>query len=136
MNPQNLSLIGVKYVCCEASVCSEGLSRQGISQTVILLCHVTYCLASSIHDDIFICLLKAEENVHHLDLPLYDQRAVVEQRHGRMVLAKDTVWIVWHIDGGKEIRRLIVGESSRDKFHLGWLFTLILPRWLLLTVLL
>lgn len=79
MDPQDLSLISIKDVCSETSVCSECLSCYRVSKSVVLFGHVADGLASSIHYDVFVCLLEAEEDIHHFQLALNNQGAIVEQ---------------------------------------------------------
>ena len=81
---------------------------------MVLFRHVAYCLASSVHDDVSVRLFDAQEDVHHLYLPLNDQRTIVQESHGWMGLVEDTIGIIRYIDRRKQIGRLILGKGGRD----------------------
>ncbi len=50
---------------------AEPLPAHGFGDASIVLCHVPYVVAMRVQDHVFVGLLKAEEDVHHFDLPLY-----------------------------------------------------------------
>lgn len=112
---KNLAFTPVEYVCGKAAVCSECLSGQGPPYSVILLCQISYCLSPSVHDDVLVGLFEAEENVHHLQLSLYDERAVVEQVPCWMVWSEDTIRIVGYLDRRDKVRGFIFRECCRDE---------------------
>ena len=74
MEAQNLLLVLVKNMCCEAPVGSERLPRHSIAHTEITLCNVADMVASWIHDNVAIGLFESNHNVHHLNLPGDNER--------------------------------------------------------------
>lgn len=103
MNTQDLPLVLVEDVGGKASVRLEHLATQHTAYSVILLGHVSNCFSSSIHDDISVGLFESEEDVHHLDLSLNDQRAVVQEIPCRVVWCQNTIGVIWDCDRRNQI---------------------------------
>ena len=78
MYTQDLLLMFVEDMTGKAAVGLGHLSHQHAAHAMILLGHVSNCFSSAVHNDVSVCLLEPEKDVHHLDLSLDDQRAVVE----------------------------------------------------------
>ena len=60
----------IEDVCRKSPVGAEPLSAHCLRNSPIVFCHVSDMVAVRIQDHVFIGLLKAEEDVHHLNLPL------------------------------------------------------------------
>lgn len=71
----------VEYVSGEASMGTEHLPRHGHADGIVLLCDEADMVPLRIKYDIFIGLLKAEHDVHQLQLPL-DHDTGLEQNAG------------------------------------------------------
>jgi hypothetical protein len=99
--PQNLFLLSVKDVCCEGSVSSEPLSAYCFPEPAVMFCHVSHMVTLRVHDNISICLLKAKEQVHHLNLSLYDKPRVRQELRGRMMRPNDRSFIFGDMHRGK-----------------------------------
>ena len=55
-----------------------------------------------VHYHIAICLLKAHQHVHHLQLPLHDKGRVLEDAHGGMRFFDDAMGVFGDVDGRNE----------------------------------
>lgn len=136
MNTQDFPLAVVENVAGETTVGFGHLAYQHASHTMILLSHVSNCFSSTIHDDVSVGLFEPKEDIHHFDLSLNDQRAVVEQMPRRMARRKNTIRVVWNGHRCNEIRRLVLGErcSYKSVFRrLFWHFLRLLI-WLVLLI--
>jgi hypothetical protein len=71
--PQNFILLPVKDMCRKGSVRPEPLSAHRFAKPAVMFCHVSNQVTLRVHDYVSICLLEAQEQVHHLNLSLYDQ---------------------------------------------------------------
>ena len=60
----------VEDVCRKSSVGTKPLSGHCLRYAPIMFCHVSYMVAVRIQDHVFVGLLKAEEDIHHFNLPL------------------------------------------------------------------
>ena len=78
MNAQNLPLTVVEDVAGKATVGLCHLAHQHASHSVVLFSHVSDCFSSTIHDDVSVGLFEPKEDIHHFDLSLNDQGAVIE----------------------------------------------------------
>ena len=77
---------------------SKKLPRQHIPHPVILLRHISNMISIWIHDDILVGLFEAQEDVHHLELSLDDECAVVQDGHGGVIRLEHTIWVFWYAD--------------------------------------
>jgi hypothetical protein len=68
-----------------------------------MLCHVSNMVALRIHDHISIRLLKPKEQVHHLNLSLYDKAGVCQELRGRVLRLNDSPFIFGDMDGREEV---------------------------------
>lgn len=118
VEPQYLLLVSIKDVRREASVRLEHLPRHGVAYAMLLLCEISNVVSVRIHDDIAIRLLKAHEDIHHLQLPLDDEGRVIEESHGWVGFLEDGMRVFGYMNrcnevvfgigrGGKRIRNRI-----------------------------
>jgi hypothetical protein len=88
---------------------------------MVLLCQIANVVAMRIHDDISIQLLEAHEDVHHLKLPLNNERRVVEESHDGMGFFENAMRVFWYVYGRNEavfaVRRSC--ECVRHGFDFG-----------------
>lgn len=112
MDPQYLPLLHIKYVCCEAPVRPEHLPCQRGTYAVVPFGDIPDRLALSVHDDISVGLLKAQHDVHYLQLPLDDQAAIAQDGERGMVGAQYAVRIVGYAHFGDEIGGIRLCECS------------------------
>jgi hypothetical protein len=94
-------------MCGEWSMCPECLSTQRLSKAAIMLGHVSHVISMRIHNDVSICLLEAKENVHHLDLPLYNEARLREDICRRMGGFDNCIGILRDVDRCQKIVRRI-----------------------------
>jgi hypothetical protein len=63
-------------MCCKCSVCLELLSAYRFAEPAVMFCYVSNQITLRIYNYVSVYLLKAQEQVHHLDLSLYNQARV------------------------------------------------------------
>lgn len=103
MKSQDFFLIAIEDMRGEAPVCLEHLPRDCVTYSMLLLCQVSNVIAMGVHDDVAICLFKAHENIHHLKLPLYNERRIVKKAHGGVGLFEDRMRVFGHINRSYEV---------------------------------
>ena len=64
--------MSVKDVSCKGPVGAEPLSAHRLCNASIVFGHVSKMVTVWIEDDVSIGLFETQEDIHHLDLPLYD----------------------------------------------------------------
>lgn len=116
MEPEYFLFVAIEDMCGKAPVCLEHLSRHCIAYAVVLLCQIANVVAVGIHDDVAICLFETHEYVHHLKLPLYDERGVVEEAHSGVGLFEHRIRVFGHVHGRDEVV-LRVGRGSEGVGH-------------------
>lgn len=129
VNPEDFALVTVEDVCCEAAVRSQHLTRHGLSEAVVLLREVSNGLTSSVHQYVAVGLLEAEKDVHHFDLSLDDDGAMIEDGHGGVIGLEHAIWIVRYTYGCDQVGGFILGQSRLHELEAcGWLCWLLLLR--------
>ena len=81
----------------------EGLSCDRTADTMVSLRDVSQSLTLTVHDDVAVCLLEAEHDVHHFYLALDYQAAVAEEGEGGVVAGDDAMRVGWDVDFGDEV---------------------------------
>src|SRR5947207_12439732 len=111
--PQHFILLPVKDMCCKCSVCPEPLSADRSAKPAVMFCHISNQITLRIHNHVSVCLLKAQEQIHHLDLSLYNEARVCQELRCRMLRLDDRPFIFRNIHRRKEIvmRRICPGEG-------------------------
>ena len=122
---QDFFLLCIKDVSCEGSVSSEPLPAHRFPQAAIMLCHISNVFALSVHYHVSVGLLKAKEQIHHLNLPLHDKARVCEELCRRVLRPDDCPFIFGDMDGREKIvvGRICSGEGLRHRGRL-WRFGL------------
>jgi hypothetical protein len=82
---------------------SEPLSAHGFPKPAIMLCHISNMIALRIHDHVSIRLFKPKEQVHHLNLSLYDKAGVRQELCGRVLPSNDSPFIFRDMDGREKV---------------------------------
>lgn len=118
--PQYLTLILIKDVRSKAPVCTEHLSRNCFANAMVLFRQETNMIPSRVHQYVFIGLLEAHQDIHHLQLSLHDNRRVGQYASRWVVWSEDAMPIFWYVYWGEELVRVFGGSCLKCICDLVW----------------